>query len=79
MRRVMHDWPFLLASLTQPVPLHKENFKRDVRGDFELNPKEIRLSPLLWPVADKREHEKEHACLLRSPRRLGRCLKDELP
>ena len=79
MRRVMHDPPFLLASLTQPVPLHTETFKRDVRGDFELNPKEIRLIPLLLPVADKREHEKEHACLPRSLHRLGRRLKDELP
>ena len=48
-------------------------------GDFELNPKEIRLIPLLLPVADKREHEKEHACLPRSLHRLGLRLKDELP
>ena len=61
------------------MSLYKEIFKRDVRGDFELNPKEIRLIPLLLPVADKREHEKEHACLPRSLHRLGRRLKDELP
>ena len=79
MRRVMHDSPFLWASSTQPALLYKEIFKRDVRGDCELNPKEIRLIPLLLPVADKLENEKEHACLPRSLHRLGRRLKDELP
>ena len=79
MRWVMHDPPFLCASSTQPVSLYKEMFKRDVRGDFELNPRETRLIPLLLPVADKREHEKEHACLPRSLHRLGHRLKDEMP
>ena len=61
------------------MPLYKEILKRDVRGDFELYPMEIRPIPLLLPVADKREHEKEHVCLPRSLHRLGRRLKDELP
>ena len=61
------------------MSLRKEMFKRDVRGDFELNPREIRLISLLLRLADKREHEKEHACLPRSLHRLGRRLKDELP
>ena len=61
----MHDPPFLCASFTQKVLLPEWIFKRDVRGGFELNPKEIHLSPLLWRAMDRREHEKERACLPR--------------
>ena len=65
MRRVMHDPPFLCASFTQKVLLPEEIFKRDVLGGFEVNPKEIRLSPLSWRAKDRREHGKVHACLQR--------------
>jgi len=45
--------------------LLKGMFKRDVRGGFELNPKEIPLSPLILLAMDRREHEKERASLQR--------------
>ena len=41
--------------------LPEEIFKRDVLGGFEVNPKEIRLSPLSWPAKDRREQER---CML---------------
>ena len=61
----MHDPPFLCASFTQKVLLPEEIFKRDVLGGFELNPKEIPLSPLILRAMDRREHEKERASLQR--------------
>jgi hypothetical protein len=61
----MHDPPFLCASFTQKVLLPEWIFKRDVRGGFELNPKEIPLSPLILRAMDRREHGKVHACLQR--------------
>ena len=44
---------------------HLRIFNRDVRGGFELNPKEIPLSHLTLRAMDRREHEKERACLQR--------------
>ena len=65
MRRVMHDPPFLCASFTQRVQRPEWIFKCDVPGGFEVNPKEIPLRQLLLRATDRREHEKEHACLPR--------------
>ena len=52
-----------LQSLPEIAPLGI--FKRDVRGGFEVNPKEIPLSPLILRAMDRREHEKERASLQR--------------
>ena len=52
--------------------------KCDVRGDFELNPKETPLRRQLLGVMGRLEHEKECAYLQRQMSRLGIRLKDGL-